>query len=231
MVSRALKSMEWSHTWAHGVGSCHVRINVSVRRGILWGISMHSIHKGEVLFFSSVYIWKAVNFFEVKVHVQKGPLRFVGKFDNRHVSFIHFMFSFIVVIWSWSLIPNVLCDHNLVVNSSLWKFAWHPNTTYPKHLALEFLSHLVGHMLVGVNPCGRCAIMTSLPQNAKLLKTSQNISFKICELIGVGILPHFWMRVIFCHLEIIWVEFRSKYQPQFNFQVVAPLRSLLTFLT
>ena len=47
----------------HGVGSCHVRINVSVRRGILWGISMHSIHKGEVLFFSSVYIWKAVNFF------------------------------------------------------------------------------------------------------------------------------------------------------------------------
>ena len=36
--------------------SYHVRIDVSVRRGIIWGISVHSINKGEVLFFSSVYM-------------------------------------------------------------------------------------------------------------------------------------------------------------------------------
>ena len=34
----------------------HVRTNVSVRNGIIWGMSIHSIHKEEVLFYSSVYI-------------------------------------------------------------------------------------------------------------------------------------------------------------------------------
>ena len=30
---------------------CHVRTNMSVRRGIIWGISVHNIYKGEVLIF------------------------------------------------------------------------------------------------------------------------------------------------------------------------------------
>ena len=33
-----------------------VQTNVSVRRCIIWGISVHSIHKREVLFSSYVYI-------------------------------------------------------------------------------------------------------------------------------------------------------------------------------
>ena len=36
--------------------SYNVRNNVSVVRGIFWHISVHNIHKGEVLFFFSVYI-------------------------------------------------------------------------------------------------------------------------------------------------------------------------------
>ena len=32
------------------------RMKMSVKKGIIWGISIHSIHNGEVLFFSSVYI-------------------------------------------------------------------------------------------------------------------------------------------------------------------------------
>ena len=30
--------------------SYHIQSDVSVRRGIIWGISVHNIHKGEVLF-------------------------------------------------------------------------------------------------------------------------------------------------------------------------------------
>ena len=30
--------------------SYHVGANVNVRRGIIWGISIHNIHKGEILF-------------------------------------------------------------------------------------------------------------------------------------------------------------------------------------
>ena len=41
--------------------------------------------------------------------------------------------------------------------------------TYPKHPPLEFL---VGHVLVGVTPCGRCAIVALLPQITKLPKKS-----------------------------------------------------------
>ena len=36
--------------------SYHVQINVSVKKGIIWGISIHNIHKGEVWFFPSAYI-------------------------------------------------------------------------------------------------------------------------------------------------------------------------------
>ena len=35
----------------------------------------------------------------VKVDLQKGAPRFRGKIDNRFVSFIQFIFSFIVVKW------------------------------------------------------------------------------------------------------------------------------------
>ena len=41
----------------HGVDSSyHVPTNESVRRGIIRGISVHRIYKGEELFSSSVYI-------------------------------------------------------------------------------------------------------------------------------------------------------------------------------
>ena len=49
--------------------SYHIQINVNLRRAIIWGISIHSIHKGEVLIFSSVYINKAIKNLEVKVDV------------------------------------------------------------------------------------------------------------------------------------------------------------------
>ena len=54
-----------------------------------------------------------------------------------------------------------------------------------------------------VNPCGRCAVVSLLCQIAKLPKNSQNNGVKICELVEVGILPLFQMRVTFCQLEII----------------------------
>jgi hypothetical protein len=34
--------------------SYHVQTNMSVERGIIWGISVYNIYKGEVLFFFSV---------------------------------------------------------------------------------------------------------------------------------------------------------------------------------
>jgi threonine/homoserine/homoserine lactone efflux protein len=42
----------------------------------------------------------------------------------------------------------------------IWKFARHSNA-YSKHLSLEFL---FGHVLMGVNPFGRCTFVTPLPQ-------------------------------------------------------------------
>ena len=36
----------------------HVQTNVSARMGITWGIKVHSIHKGEALFYLSVHISK-----------------------------------------------------------------------------------------------------------------------------------------------------------------------------
>ena len=74
-------------------------------------------------------------------------------------------------------------------------------------LNIDCWNFLVGHVLVGVNPCGRCTIVALLPQIANLPKKSQNNDFKICELIWVSCILHlFWMRVTFCHLEMIWVE-------------------------
>ena len=34
----------------------NVQTDVSVRRGIIWGINIHIIHKGEVIFFFVMYI-------------------------------------------------------------------------------------------------------------------------------------------------------------------------------
>ena len=53
----------------HGVDSSHhVWINVSANRGLNWGIGVDNIHKGESLFFTSVY-----KNFEVKYVYSKGP--------------------------------------------------------------------------------------------------------------------------------------------------------------
>ena len=38
----------------------------------MWGMSIHNLYKGDVLFFSSAYIWKGVLDFKLKVDVQKG---------------------------------------------------------------------------------------------------------------------------------------------------------------
>ena len=38
--------------------SYYIQTNVSVERGVIWGISVPSIDKGGVLFFSIVYILK-----------------------------------------------------------------------------------------------------------------------------------------------------------------------------
>ena len=91
------------------------------------------------------------------------------------------------------------------------------------------LGFLLGHVLVGVNPCGRCTVMTHVPQIAKLPKKSQNDSFKICELIWVGVLLLFWIRVRYCHLKMIWMGFNPKLTP-ICFLNCCPPRSLLTFL-
>ena len=58
---------------AHRVDSSYnIQTNVSVRRGFIWGINVHSIHKGEVLFFSSVYIQKGYKEFQSKGKCTKG---------------------------------------------------------------------------------------------------------------------------------------------------------------
>ena len=53
----------------------------------------------------------------------------------------------------------------------------------PSCVNLIVLEFLAGHVLVSVNPCGRCVVVAPLPQIAKLPKKSQNNDFKICELI------------------------------------------------
>ena len=71
-------------------------------------------------------------------------------------------------------ILNMFFRWSLCANNSqlIWKFAWHSNTTYPKHLPLDFI---VGHVLVGVNPCGRCVIAALLSQIPKLCKNQKII--------------------------------------------------------
>jgi len=54
------------------VDTLYLYINTSVRRGIIWGTSIHTIHKGEVLFISSVYIQKEVFIFWSNCRCAKG---------------------------------------------------------------------------------------------------------------------------------------------------------------
>jgi hypothetical protein len=98
---------------------------------------------------------------------------------------------------------------SLCANDSqlIWKLAWHSNTTYPKHLSLE---SLVGHVLVGLSPCGRCIIVHRCLKLQSFPKIHKIIVFKICELIWVGMLSLFWMRATFCHLKMIGVDVWSK---------------------
>ena len=59
--------------------SYHVQTNVNIKRVIVQNTCVHSIHKREVLYFSSVYISHAMKNFIVKVDVQKEILRFREK--------------------------------------------------------------------------------------------------------------------------------------------------------
>ena len=72
-----------------------------MQEGVLCEALAYVIYIRERYYFSLVYISKkVVNFFEVKVDVQKGPLGFREFFYNNCASFIQFMFSSIIVIWS-----------------------------------------------------------------------------------------------------------------------------------
>jgi hypothetical protein len=56
--------------------SYHVWTNMSVKGGIIWDISAHSIHKGDSLIFLKLcIIKKAIKSVEVKVDVEKGGPR------------------------------------------------------------------------------------------------------------------------------------------------------------
>ena len=61
--------------------SYHIQTNVSVNKGIIQGINVHSIvHKVERYWFSSVCTFKkAIKFFEVNVDSQKWALRSLEK--------------------------------------------------------------------------------------------------------------------------------------------------------
>ena len=95
---------------------------------------------------------------------------------------------------SFPLTPNVLCDHDLVANNSLWplwqKFGW-----FLDCFQLFFFCMFRIVMSYYVDN-----FAPPLSQNAKLPENSQNNGFKICELIWVGAFPLFWNRVTLCHL-------------------------------
>ena len=79
---------------SHGVDSSyHMQTNMGVRKGNVWGISVHSINKGEVLFVFVMNIWRGYSFFTLKVDVLKGALRFRELIDTTCVSIIQLMFS------------------------------------------------------------------------------------------------------------------------------------------
>ena len=85
-------------------------------------------------------------------------------------------------------------------------FIWNLHDTQTRQTIIVYCQNFSWTRVRGCNPCGRCAIVTLLPQFAKLLKTHEIMVSKVCKLIWVGILPLFWTRVTFCHLEVIWVD-------------------------
>lgn len=69
-------------TFNPGVNSsCHVQTTVNVERGIIWGISIYSIHKGEVTPPLVCAFWGGIKRLGVfGVYAQKVPLRFGLRF-------------------------------------------------------------------------------------------------------------------------------------------------------
>ena len=98
---------------------------------------------------SSVQTWDIV----LSIGFIVEPLH-VYLLDNCHLCVLgqHIWYMFL-----WSLCAND--------SQWIWECAWYSNATYPRHLPLECL---VGHVLVGVNPCGRCTIVALPPQIAQL---------------------------------------------------------------
>ena len=113
----------------------------------------------KLVIFGLIQIWEcALNWFTMEL-VHK------PKLDICHLCGLGALYP--KHVFGWSLHAN---DSQLI-----WKFAWHSNVANSKHL---LLNNLVGHVLVGVNPCGRCAVVALLPQIAKIPKKSKYDSFK-----------------------------------------------------
>ena len=104
--------------------SYNVWINVS---GIVCGINIHSMHKGEVLVFLLCAFRKAIKNFEVKLNVQKEGKWFGEKVDNKCVSFIQIMFHSLL---SYGNSPGLLvCEHVSLWDCefvNLWAFNFFP---------------------------------------------------------------------------------------------------------
>jgi hypothetical protein len=79
--------------------SHHVQTNVSVVRGTICCISVHSSQKGKGFFLSSVYIEMAIIKFKVKVDVQNRALGFREKMTIDVLLLSQFKLSSIYVIW------------------------------------------------------------------------------------------------------------------------------------
>lgn len=70
--------------------SYQVQSNMSVGRGIDWCISVHSMYKREVLFFTSVYLEEGDKESQSKGRFTKMVAKVLRKIDNRCARFIQF---------------------------------------------------------------------------------------------------------------------------------------------
>ena len=68
-----LSTTLWTYNLRGLDSSHHVWNNVNIERGMIWSISIHSIYKGEALFFSLCTFNMAIDSFEVNVDVKNGP--------------------------------------------------------------------------------------------------------------------------------------------------------------
>ena len=85
--------------------------------GVLYEALAYILYIREGYYFSLICTSeRANNFFEVMVDVHKGFLRFREEIDYRCVNFIHFTFSFIVVIWSLSIMATM----HVLVRVCIW---------------------------------------------------------------------------------------------------------------